>query len=239
MAQVIQEGVMILFNPKLDALVNSIEPDKNGRYLFLQTTISDNTFQLCNIYSPNNNSEQKTFYSSILDVLRKRSEIDIILDVLRKRSEIDIILGGDCNCALTPKDKLGGAAVERKNNVISQITKLCGLLKLQDVWRYQHPDEVQFTWRDKAFKVQSRLDYWLVSKQLSPIVINTEIKSSTLTDHSVITLTLQSNGYSQRGPGFWKLNNSLLDDQDFVEQLHNMIAAYKNKYNYLTDKGLY
>ena len=218
-------GVMILFNPKLDALVNSIEPDKNGRYLFLQTTISDNTFQLCNIYSPNNNFEQKTFYSSILDVLRKRSEIDIIL-------------GGDFNCALTPQDKLGGAAVERKNNVISQITQLRDLLKLQDL-EISVPDEVQFTWRDKAFKVRCRLDYWLVSKQLSPIVINTEIKSSTLTDHCVITLTLQSKGYSPRGPGFWKFTNSLLDDHDFVEQLHNMIPTYKNKYNYLTDKGLY
>ena len=59
----------------------------------------------------------------------------------------------------------------RKNKVISEITKLCDLLKLQDVWRYQHPDQAQFTWRDKAFKVQCRLDYWLVYKQLSHIVI--------------------------------------------------------------------
>ena len=219
-------GVMIMFNPKLDALVDSVEVDKNGRYLLLQTTISDTTFQLCNIYSPNNSSDQITFFSSILDVLRKRSELNIII-------------GGDFNCALTPQDKFGGATIERKNNVISEITKLCDLLKLQDVWRYQHPDQAQFTWRDKAFKVQCRLDYWLVYKQLSQIVINTEIKTSTLTDHSAITLTLQSKGYVQRGPGFWKFNNSLLDDHDFVDQLYNMIPAYKNKYNYLTDRSLY
>ena len=219
-------GVMIMFNPKLDALVDNIEVDKNGRYLLLQTTVSDTTFQLCNIYSPNNSSDQITFFSSILDVLRKRSEFNIII-------------GGDFNCALTPQDKLGGAAVGRKNNVISEITKLCDLLKLQDVWTYQHADQAQFTWRDKAFKVQCRLDYWLVYKQLSRIVINTEMKSSTLTDHSAITLTLQSKGYAQRGPGFWKFNHSLRDDHDFVDQLNNMIPAYKNKYNYLTDKGFY
>ena len=94
-------GVMIMFNPKLDVLVDNIEVDKNGRYLLLQTTISDTTFQLCNIYSPNNSSVQITFFSSILDVLRKRSEFNIII-------------GGDFNCALTPQDKLGGAAVGRK-----------------------------------------------------------------------------------------------------------------------------
>ena len=68
--------------------------------------------------------------------------------------------------------------MERKNNVISEITKLRELLKLQDVWRYQHPDESQFTWCDKAFKVQYRLDHWLVYKELSRIVLNTEIECS-------------------------------------------------------------
>ena len=65
------------------------------------------------------------------------------------------------------------------------------------------------------------------------------MKSSTLTDHSAITLALQSKGCAQRGPGFWKFNNSLLDYLVFVEQLYNVIPAYKNKYNYLTNKGLY
>ena len=96
-------------------------------------------------------------------------------------------------------------------------------MRLQDVWRCKHPNESQFTWRDKAFKVQCRLDYWLDYKELSRIVIKTEMKSSTLTDHSAITLTLQSKGYAQRGSGFWKFNNSLLDDLVFVEQLYNAI----------------
>ena len=46
---------MILFRPKFAAAVDSIEADENGRCLLFQTTISDTTFQLSNIYSPNNN----------------------------------------------------------------------------------------------------------------------------------------------------------------------------------------
>ena len=180
---------MTLFNPKLDVLVDNIETDKKGRYLLLQATIHDSSFQLCNIYSPNNNSDQKMFFANIIDVIRKRS------------ADNSLIIGGDFNCALTPCDKIGGAAVERKSNVISEITKLCDSFKLQDIWRCQHSDQVQVTWRDKALKVQCRLDYWLISKDLSHIALNTGIKSSTLSDHSAITLTLQSEGYAKRGPG--------------------------------------
>ena len=217
---------MTLFNPKLAALVGNIETDKNGRYLILQATIGDTVFQLCNIYSPNNNSDQKVFFSSIRNILMKLSDNNVII-------------GGDFNCALTHRDKLGGAAVERKNNVICEITQLCDLLKLQDVWRYQHPDQRQFTWRDKALKVQCRLDYWLVAKELSHIMLNTEIKQSSLSDHSAIILTLQSKDYERRGPGFWKFNNSLLGDSTFVEQLQCLIPEYKKKYSNLADKGLF
>ena len=85
------KGVMIFSNPKLAPQID--------RYLLLQAIISDTTFQLCNNYSANNNSDQKLFFSSILNVLRKRSEINSII-------------GGDFNRALTQCDKLDGAAVE-------------------------------------------------------------------------------------------------------------------------------
>ena len=124
-------GVMTLFNPKLDVLVDSIETDKNGRYLILRATIHNSAWQLCNIYSPNNNSDQKMFLSNIIDIIRKRSDNSLII-------------GRDFNCALTPRDKISGTAVERKTNVISEITKLCDSFKLQDIWRCQHPNQLQF-----------------------------------------------------------------------------------------------
>ena len=61
---------MILFNPKLDVLVDNIETDNDGRYLLLQATIHDFSIQLCNIYSPNNNCDQKMFFSNVIDVLK-------------------------------------------------------------------------------------------------------------------------------------------------------------------------
>ena len=39
------------------------------------------------------------------------------------------------------------------------------------------------------------------------------------TDHHAITLEIDSLNDQQRGPSFWKFNNSLLDDAFFVERL--------------------
>ena len=218
-------GTMILFNPKLPIHVDDIIADENGRFLLLKATVHDTEFQLCNIYSPNNSTDQKDFYSNLLNILKHRSDHKMIV-------------GGDFNCALTPCDKIGGSDVNKKNNVISEIRNLCSSLKLLDVWRCQHPNQQQFTWRDKAFKVQCRLDYWMVSEDLKPLALDTNIKNSTLTDHSAITLTIQSQDYVRRGPGFWKINNSLLKDNNFIDQLSEKIPQFKDKYSYLSDKGL-
>ena len=219
-------GVMILINPKLNIRTDHVTADKNGRYLLLQVAINDTNLYLCNIYSPNNVSEQKTFFSNLLNIL------------INTCSAGEVIIGGDFNCSLTAQDKFGGCAVNRKQNVISEITNLCKCLNLQDVWRRQHPNQQQFTWRDKALKVQCRLDYWLVSAELSSLVLSTDIRNSTLSDHSAIILNLRSKDYVPRGPGFWKFNNSLLNDNIFIDQLENRISEYKRKYCYLEDKGL-
>ena len=58
-------------------------------------------------------------------------------------------------------------------------------------------------------------------------------------DHSAVSFNSQSHDFIKRGPGFFKFNNSLLDDQCFVEVLSGKIPEYKQKYNYLEDKRLY
>ena len=102
-------GVMILFNPKLVKHVDHVEADKYGRFLLLQVTIHNTSFYLCNIYSPNNISEQKTFFSNLQNILINACATD------------EIIIGGDFNCSLKPQDKIGGCAVNKKHNESMQV----------------------------------------------------------------------------------------------------------------------
>ena len=169
------KGVMILFNPKLDFQLESTVTDKHGRYLMLEVTIHDSIFLLCNVYAPNDHASQILFYF-----------FSNLNNTLAQYANMQIILGGDLNCPLTPLDKAGGTSIERKLSVIREITNLYSNHKLQDVWRSQHPNQSQFTWRYNSLKIQCRLDYWLVSKDFSSSLQSTTITSPSFSDHAAV-----------------------------------------------------
>ena len=123
-------------------------------------------------------------------------------------------------------DEVDGTSIERKQPVIREILNLCSNHKLQDVWRHPHPSRSQFTWRNNSLKVQCRLDYWLVSKDLFSTVTSTDITNPTFSDHSAVSLVIQSKDYAKRGPGFWKINNSILKDNKFAAELAAKILEY-------------
>ena len=49
-------------------------------------------------------------------------------------------------------------------------------------------------------------------------VVKSEIVTAIKTDHLAITLEIDNPGNQQRGPSFWKFNNSLLEDPIFRVQ---------------------
>ena len=81
-----------------------------------------------------------------------------------------------------------------------------------------HPDEYRFIWRQRNPEIHCRLDFFLISQGLCSHVTQADIIPGYRTDHSVITfsLTLKSN---PRGPGFWKLNTSLLTEVEYINRI--------------------
>ena len=220
------KGVMILLNPKLDCKIEKISQDKNGRLIIDKLITEDAYFILVNLYSPNDVSQQVLFFNDLQNHLQDFPHENIII-------------GGDFNCALTQCDKNGGSAVTRKLSVINEIKKLCELYDLCDTWRSVNPDACQFTWRDKSFKVQCRLDYFLISNELNSLVSDCRIVFTPNTDHSAVQLNLISEESKQKkGPGFWKFNYSLLEDNQYVSQLRENISEFKSKHQDVEDLGL-
>ena len=102
-----------------------------------------------------------------------------------------------------------------------------------------NPSAKQFTWKQWGNSKFARLDYFLVSNSLLPFVKNVKILSKCYSDHNPILLEIDFSKF-QRGRGFWKLNNSLLYNPDYVDMIKNTIkhvasqyAIINNDYNYL------
>ena len=58
-------------------------------------------------------------------------------------------------------------------------------------------------------------------------VKNTDVLAALLTDHSPITFSYFKN--EERGRGFWKFNNSLIENEEYVHQMKKFISDTFNE----------
>jgi len=84
---------------------------------------------------------------------------------------------------------------------------------LTDIWKQQNPNEEKFTWRNKSFEIQCRLDYFLISRQLMNLTNKCTVAFAPETDHSAIFIHFKSAELKTQNPGFWAFNQSLLHDE--------------------------
>ena len=147
-----------------------------------------------------------------------------------KDDEAEIIVGGDFNTILDlDKDKFGGANQMSHPNSNMTIKHMIEHLQLVDVWRFQNNDTQQFTWsKDKPKLVMVRLDYFLISRSLIKYVTKSDILPKYLSDHDSPYFIIK---FSQvkRGPGYWKLNVSLLEYNDYTDDTRNIIMQKKKE----------
>ena len=217
---------MILVNPTVELNIEKIISDNNGRYIILDAMVYDSHVILENIYAPNDLNQQLAFFNDLQHTLQEFAQEYIIM-------------GGDFNCALHYKDKKGGNPVSKKILAIKKIEEIMNLYNLFHIWRNLNPETIRFTWRNKSLKIQCRLYFFLISKDLGDLAISCIILNAPETDHSAIFLHLKSDERKQdKGPGFWKFNNSLLEDFHYVNKLRENIYEYREKYTNVEDLGL-
>ena len=92
-----------------------------------------------------------------------------------------------------------------------------------------NPDARHFTWRRSCPEIKCRLDFFLISSSLIPAVTSADILTGFKSDHSLITLTLMNNS-NPRGPGLWKLNASLLADEEYIDLIKKTINEVAKEY---------
>ena len=187
--------------------------DTNGRFIICDIETEGKCITLATLHAPN---EEPSFFQDFFHHLS-----DFQCD--------DLIIGGDFNLILDlDKDKKGGR-YKTHTGAVKTLKEFIAKLDLIDAWRVLNPNTLRYAWRQKKPEIQCRLDVFLVSQSLICNIIHADITMGFKTDHSLITISaaLHSN---QRGPGYWKLNTSILSDANYVNQIRVTIKKVTDEY---------
>ena len=210
-------GVAVLIKNGFDCTIHQKILDPLGRFIILKADIKDKTYVLINVYALNKDKDLSSFFNNLLATLQKEDS----------DSEDNIIIGGDFNCPLNPEiDKKGGIISQRKS-VTACIDCLQNQLDLVDIWRIKNPDKRNFTWSQKSQRIFCHLDYWLISNNLNDLVKSSNIIPAIRTDHDTISIEIGELENEQKGPGYWKMNCSLLKDEEYVNSVTEMLPVWK------------
>ena len=184
-----------------------------GRLQSLRFTIQDHSFYLINIYGYNHD-----------DV----SQLNTINKTIMENNENTFIIGGDFNTIVNPLlDKKNGNLNAHKQGS-KRLNEILNQNELIDVWRIKNPDTKMFTWHSNTNPpVFCRLDYLFISNNLVNNVSECTISYGFKTDHSTVSMVLDITP-SKRGPGSFKINNSILLENDYQEKVREAIREITN-----------
>eukprot|EP00079_Xenopus_tropicalis_P032749 XP_017946520.1 PREDICTED: UDP-Gal:betaGlcNAc beta 1,4- galactosyltransferase, polypeptide 1, gene 1 isoform X1 [Xenopus tropicalis] len=204
-------GVAIGIHKKLNFQPTTIKSDPEGRFLILVGQIQDTPITLATVYGPNEG--QQTYYREFFSILEERCRGPLIL-------------AGDFNEVSHPNIDRQPSPVSIHNQKNKHyFAKLIDKYLLVDAWREQHPFKKDFTFFSVPHNSHSRIDMFLIHKQISPNTSQTKILSCPWSDHSIITLTLTSLAHKPLN-NIWRLDDSLLSNPQHQQTIESELESY-------------
>ncbi len=203
-------GVAIMFHNSLNFDIKNIHKKEDARVILINASIENVEVSLCNIYAPNDPSNRKEYFRTLKYWIARHAD-----------HENDLIMGGDMNCAINENDRQN-----IRGNVDVSRNAMKGLIKdldLIDTWYTCH-DKPQFTYTDVQNGSKSRIDYLFLSNSIKHKVKKISLKHAPKKDkHKSVCLTIKLHE-NKKGPGYWKLNEKLMDLPEFDVLIDRIIA---------------
>ena len=208
------QGVAILFNKNVEYKIHSQILSDNGNFILLDMTVHNQRFTLVNLYGPNIGNP--IFY---IEIFKKVEEI----------GNTEFIICGDFNLILDPE--IDCTNYKNVNNPRSRekVLEFIESNNLTDPFRENHPELKRYSWREKKPSKTDQTRFFLTSETITQFVQQSKIESSYRSDHSFVSLLLNLTGL-QHGKSYWKHNNSLLLDQEYLKIMNKKITEIKQQY---------
>ena len=201
-------GVAILISDKIDGKIKTITRDKEGHYIMIKGSIQEEDIRIVNIYAPNIGAPQ--YVRQILTTIK--GEIDS-----------NTIIVGDFNTPLSPMDR---SSTMKRNKEIQALNDTLTKMGLIDIYRTFHPKTTEYTFFSSAHGTFCRIDHILGHKSSLGKFKKIEIISSILSDHNAMRLDINYRKRSVKNTNTWRLNNTLLNNQEITEEIKEEIKKY-------------
>ena len=210
-------GCVILYRPVLSFVKSWLDDD--GRFLQCEFVYCGKSFRVVSLYAPNRNPARRDFFEGVPSLLDP---------------SVPTVVCGDFNAVFDRSlDRFGSdtADTARESSVaLSHLFESCCCV---DIWRYLHPSSSCFTWTSSDGTLASRIDFvgcpyvWVSS------VSSCDVIPCPVSDHCAVLFCVSVPDVVPPGPGLWKLNTSVLEDEGYVSAVTNFWSGWRNM------KGLY
>ena len=145
------------------------------------------------------------------------------------------IIMGDLNTPLTPWIDQLNRKLTRKQTLNDTIDQL----DLIDIYRSFHPQTMNFTFFSSAHRIFPRIDHILGHKSSLGKFKKIEIIPSIFSDHNTVRLDLNYRRNTIKNSNIWRLNNTLLNNQQITEKIKKEIKRHKNENENTTTQNLF
>ena len=210
------KGVFIAFHEKLDYVILDEYSHDNGNFLILHVRIQGLLVILVNYHAPNAEKEHVKVLTQIKEFLSK----------IEYDQNTTMIWGHDFNVIFDNSLDVDGGNPTLRIQFLTKIHTPMAENELCDMFRLRHPGEPRLTWRRKNPFKQRRLEYFLISDSLQDSVSSISTSPSAQSDHSTTVLKISPVKEHIKGASYWKFNNSLLNDKDFVSEMKIKIPEF-------------
>ena len=179
--------------------------DKEEHYIMIKRSIQEEDRTIINIYAPN---------IGALQYVRQ------MLTSTKGEINNNTIIVGDFNTPLTPMDK---STKEKINKETQTLNDTMYQLDLIDIYRIFHPKTMNFTFFSRAHRTFSRIDHILGHKTSLGKFKKLKSFQSIFSDHNAVRLNLNYRRKTIKNSNIWRLNNTLLNNQQITEEIKKEI----------------
>src|SRR5574340_1047863 len=189
----------------------------------IKGSIQEEDITIINIYAPNTGAPQY---------------VRQMLTSMKGEINNNTIIVGDFNTPLTPMDR---STKQKINKETQTLNDTIDQLDLIDIYRTFHPQTMNFTFFSSAHGTFSRRDHILGHKASLGKFKTIEIIPSIFSDHNAVRLDLNYRRKTIKNSNIWRLNNTLLNNQQITEEIKKeiKICIEKNENENTTTQNLW